>query len=86
MLRRLDYGDHDLIITFLTQSDGKISALAKAAKKSVKRFSGVLELFSILQIVYTTKKRDGPSFLKETSIIEPLDGIRSDVTKTAYSS
>ncbi len=48
LIRRIDYGDNDLIITFFTRDFGKTSAIAKSAKKSVKRFRGVLELFSLL--------------------------------------
>ncbi|MCP4723082.1 MAG: DNA repair protein RecO, partial [Desulfobacteraceae bacterium] len=39
LLRKIEYGDHDYIITFLTRSRGKISVIAKNAKKSVRRFS-----------------------------------------------
>ncbi|VEN75024.1 DNA repair protein RecO [Candidatus Desulfarcum epimagneticum] len=84
LIRSVEYGDHDLIVTFLTRSDGKMSALAKSAKKSVKRFAGVLELFSILKIVCVTKKKGGLSILNEAVIVDPLPGIRSDVKKTAY--
>ncbi|MBU4287277.1 MAG: recombination protein O N-terminal domain-containing protein, partial [Proteobacteria bacterium] len=47
VLRRIDFGDYDLIINFFTLNKGKISVIAKSAKKSVKRFSGVLEPFSV---------------------------------------
>jgi DNA repair protein RecO (recombination protein O) len=45
LLRRVDYGDFDLILTLFTESTGKIAVIAKHAKKSKKRFAGVLELF-----------------------------------------
>ncbi|MGD2024091.1 MAG: recombination protein O N-terminal domain-containing protein, partial [Desulfobacterales bacterium] len=59
LLRRLDYGDFDLILTFLSLQRGKISLIAKSAKKSKKRFAGVLELFSLIDIVVSTGKRRG---------------------------
>jgi len=90
MLRRVEYGDHDLILTFLTKADGKISAIAKHAKKSVKRFAGVLELFSCLQIVCAASSKRGKpgglAILKEASILDPFCEIRADVVKTAYAS
>jgi len=87
MLKRVEYGDHDLILTFLTRADGKISAIAKFAKKSVKRFGGALELFSSIQIVYTTSpNKGGLSVLKEASILDPFSEIRADMVKTAYAS
>ncbi|MDH3827134.1 MAG: recombination protein O N-terminal domain-containing protein, partial [Desulfobacterales bacterium] len=51
LLRRLDYGDFDLILTFLSLHRGKISLIAKSAKKSKKRFAGILELFSLMETV-----------------------------------
>ena len=52
VLRRREYGDFDLIVTFLTQDHGKITLIAKSAKKSAKRFPGILEPFSQLQISF----------------------------------
>jgi DNA repair protein RecO (recombination protein O) len=42
VLFRAESGDADLIVTFLTRELGLISALAKNAKKSIKRFGGGL--------------------------------------------
>ncbi len=84
ILRRVEYGDYDYIITFMTPSHGKISAIAKNAKKSIKRFSGVLELFYELDIV--VRKGRKISFLEEASIEKSFPGIRSDIIKTAYAS
>jgi DNA repair protein RecO (recombination protein O) len=42
VLSRADSGDADLVVTFLTRELGLISALAKNAKKSVRRFGGGL--------------------------------------------
>ena len=86
LIRRLDYGDYDLIITFLTQQHGKLTAIAKSAKRSTKRFAGVLELFSLLNIVVSRKHGKGLPILTEASLSKPLSNIRSDINKTAYAS
>ena len=86
ILRRISYGDYDLIITFFTISHGKFSAIAKAAKKSTKRFAGILEPFSVLEIVCSAGRGKGLPILKEASLIHPFDGIRADIQKTAYAS
>jgi DNA repair protein RecO (recombination protein O) len=85
LIRRIDHGDADLILTFLTLEHGKMSSIAKYAKKSVKRFSGVLELFYVLDIVYT-KGKGKLHILKEASVKHPFIHIRSDIEKTAYAS
>ena len=86
LIRRLDYGDFDLIITFLTYEHGKMTAIAKSAKKSTKRFSGVLELFSLLDIVVSKSKGKGLSVLTEASFSSPLNNIRGNIIKIAFAS
>ncbi len=86
LLRRIDFGDYDLILTFLSRDRGKLPALAKAAKKSVKRFGGVLELFSHIELVVRPGRGNGLPLLQEASLIEPFSRIRSNVLKTAYAS
>jgi len=86
MLRRIDFGDYDLIITFFTRDRGKVSVIAKSAKKSIKRFSGILERFSALRIVCTTGRGKGLPVLQEASMLKPFENIRTDIKKTAYAS
>ncbi len=83
LLRRTAYGDHDLIVTFLAPDRGKFTSIAKSARKSVKRFSGLLEPFTGLQVVCTAGR--GKLFiLKEAALRRSLGSIRSNVLKTAY--
>ncbi len=86
MLRRIDFGDYDLIITFFTRDKGKVSVIAKSAKKSIKRFSGILERFSVLRIVCTSGRGKGLPVLQEAAMIKPFEHIRTDIKKTAYAS
>ncbi len=85
MLRRIDFGEADLIITFFTLEKGKIPVIAKSAKKSVRRFAGILDLFSVLHLVCSPGRGKLP-ILQEASMRRPFDKIRSDVKKTAYAS
>lgn len=84
MLRRIAYGDYDLITTFYSLYQGKISLIAKSAKRSKKRFAGILEPFSVLQIVFTSGRGKGLPVLQEASVIKTFSNIRTDITKTAY--
>ena len=86
MLRKMDFGDYDLIVTFLTLKEGKITAIAKSAKKSTKRFGGILERFSVLDVVYGTGRRKGLPVLQEAALKHPFPNIRSSMLKTAYGS
>jgi len=86
MLRRIEFGDYDIIITFFTLNQGKVSVIAKSAKKSTKRFSGILELFSALDIVYGSARGKGLPVLQEAVLKQPFLKIRVDIKKTAYAS
>ena len=85
MLRRIPYGDYDLILTLFTPDHGKISVFAKSAKRDVRRFSGALEPFSILKAVLKTGRGKLPA-LSEAALVDPLATLRADIRKTAYAS
>lgn len=84
MLRRMNYGDYDVICTLFSLLQGKISLIAKSAKKSKKRFSGVLEPYSILDIVYSPDRGRGLPVLQEAAVSRSFPTIRTSITKTAY--
>ncbi len=88
LLRKIEYGDHDFIITFMTQSRGKISVIAKNAKKSVKRFTGALDLFTVnhIQCTFPKKKKDSLTILSQSDLENGFINIRYDIHKTAYAS
>lgn len=50
LLRRVEYGEADLVLTLLTQKLGKVSALARSARKSMKRFGGSIEPMHTLML------------------------------------
>lgn len=88
LLRKIEYGDHDFIISFLTQSHGRTSVIAKNAKKSIKRFSGALDLFSLyyIQCTFPKKKKDALTILSQADLENGFLSIRQDIFKTAYAS
>ena len=51
ILRRTNYGEADRILTIITK-DGKISALAKGARKLKSKLAGNIELFSYSEFVF----------------------------------
>ena len=86
LLHRLDYGDFDLILTFLSLERGKISLIAKSAKRSTRRFAGILELFSLIEVVSSSSRGRGLPVLQEAILHSPFSTIRDDIKKTAYAS
>lgn len=86
ILRRIEYGDFDLILSFLTLEKGKLSAIAKSARKSTKRFGGILELFAALDILCSSGQRSSLPVLQEAVLKQPFAAIRASIMCTAYAS
>ncbi|MGB5987874.1 MAG: DNA repair protein RecO [Desulfobacterales bacterium] len=83
ILRRVDYGDFDYIVTLFTPLFGKVAGIAKNAKKSRKRFGGMLDTLAVLEAVLSPGRRKGLMLLKEVHLLMPFDRIAGDVRKTA---
>jgi DNA repair protein RecO (recombination protein O) len=86
LIRRTEYGDSDLIVTCFTPSRGKLSLIAKAAKKSTRRFAGVLELFSEVDLIGALGTRRGLPVLQEAVLLHPFAQIREIPVRIAYAS
>jgi DNA repair protein RecO (recombination protein O) len=87
VLRRVEYGDFDLIVTLFTPDRGKISVIAKSAKKSIKRFPGILELFARLEVTISRgRRKKGLAVLQEASLTAAFFHIRESILKTAHAS
>ncbi|MFO7840079.1 MAG: DNA repair protein RecO [Desulfosalsimonadaceae bacterium] len=86
LLRRIAYSEYDLILTLFTLAYGKISMIAKYARKSRKRFSGTLELFSEIGAVGSVPRKGGLPVLQEAWVKNPFSGIRGNLQSTAYAS
>ena len=77
VLKKTVYKESDYIVNFYTRDFGKISVIARNAKKSRKRFGGRLEQFLELEI----KFKPGTShinYLEDINIINSIAGISTD--------
>jgi DNA repair protein RecO (recombination protein O) len=50
LLKRVEYGDADLVLTLFTEALGRVSVLARSARRSQKRFGGALEPIHTLSV------------------------------------
>jgi DNA repair protein RecO (recombination protein O) len=58
ILRRVQYGEADRIVTCITPDHGKISFIAKGVRKIRSKLAGGVELFSVSEIVLLEGKSD----------------------------
>lgn len=85
VLRHINYGESDLILTLFTAQHGLQKGFAKAARKSRKRFGAVLEPFT--QAVFQWKEGRGAFWLlQEAELITSRFGLRSDLQRLALAS
>jgi DNA repair protein RecO (recombination protein O) len=82
VLRTIDYAESDRIVIFITENAGKLTGIAKGARKSQKRFANALEPFTCLSIVFSQKKGGKMAFIEEAAIVDHYPDIRGDLEKT----
>jgi len=78
LVRRVAYGESDLILTLLTEELGKVSALARGARRSQRRFAGALEPMHTLRVALDERTTSDLYMLREASI----DQARSELTNS----
>jgi len=57
VLRSYPLREADLLVTFFTRLEGKVRGVARAAKKSKKRFGGALEPLTYVRVYYEDRER-----------------------------
>lgn len=73
-----DFGDADRIVRLLTPEQGRVSALARGARRSTKRFGGALDLGN--RIDAALRPGSGSlSHLDEASLVDGRLGARADL-------
>jgi DNA repair protein RecO (recombination protein O) len=73
-LRSVDYRDSDRIVTLLTEDYGKISAMARGARKSQRRFGGALQPYVLMNADFR-EGRGELAHLERVSVDRSFHGI-----------
>jgi len=80
LLRAVDYRDTDRILTLFTREHGILSAVARGAKGSKRRFQGVLEPYTLLHVELEHARSDLFT-LKRAEVRTVLGGILADLDR-----
>lgn len=87
VLRTRNYGESDRIVVLLTEDAGKVSAIAKGARRSVRRFAGgALEPFQELAVRLDRKPAFSLAFLHESRILRTNRSLATDLDAFAWAS
>ncbi len=82
VLKSVRYKDNDLILTLFTRKLGKISAIAKGAKKSKSPLLSSSQVFSYSN--YTLKKQNDIYRVVQTDVIKSFYDIAYDIEAFSY--
>jgi len=83
VLRTVDYGESDRVVTLFTAERGKVAAFARGARASRRRFGGALELFTLVLLEARERARTDLIDLESAAVVRAFPAIRGDLTRIA---
>lgn len=82
VLDRIDYSNTSLIVTFYSHLFGRLSAIAKGARRPKSPFLGTLDLLNQNEIVFYRHTRSSLHTLTESHVRDNFPGIRKDLPRS----
>jgi DNA repair protein RecO (recombination protein O) len=86
VMRVKEFGESDLLVTFFTPHRGLLKGVAKAARRSRKRFVNCFGSFSLVSLEYGIKKEKEMTFLHSGKLIQGYPGLRADFSMLSKAS
>jgi DNA repair protein RecO (recombination protein O) len=80
---RHERGEADRLVVILSKDRGKLTALARGARRSQKRFGGCLELGSLIEVVLTDTGRGSWLQIEEAQLLDGHQQVKSDLLRIA---
>lgn len=84
VLRRANLGEADRLVTLFARDQGKLTAVAKGARKPKSRFAGRLELFTHLRVLLAVGRT--LDVVSQVEVLEPFAPVRTDLGRLGYAS
>jgi DNA repair protein RecO (recombination protein O) len=86
VLRSWPFGESDKIVSFLTEGHGKLTGIAKGAKRSKKRFVNSLEPFSFVNLNFQDRSRSSLAFILGCELQKSYKNLIASLEKIAFAS
>ena len=77
ILRRLDFGESDRILTLFTRKLGRISGIAKGSRRPSSKIAGHLELF--MRSSFLISRGRNLHLITQAEVLEDYDSLRKDL-------
>lgn len=82
MLKRVDFGEADRLLTLYSREKGKIKAIAKGARKPQSRKTGHVELFMRSDMFFAVGR--DLAIITQAEMVDGYAGLRGDLVRTTY--
>src|SRR5262245_6786860 len=83
VLRGFYYGESDRLVHLYTEQLGRVSAIAKGAKRSRRRFPGTLEILTVADVRLVDPPRASLLRLEAARVVEPFEKLAEDLGRFA---
>ena len=84
VLKRTDFGEADRLLTLFSKDLGKISAIAKGARKPQSRKTGHVELF--MRSKFFIAKGRNLDIITQAEMVDPHAPLREDLLRVSLAS
>src|SRR5688500_238043 len=81
VLRVVEFSETSIIVTLFTDSFGKLSALAKGARRPKSPFEAALDLLAVCRIVFIHKSTDALDLLTEAKLERRFRSATRDLSR-----
>jgi DNA repair protein RecO (recombination protein O) len=82
VIKRIDFGEADKILTLYTPFGGKVHAIAKGVRRPTSKLGGHVELFIHSQVLLA--KGRNLDIVTQSETINAFRGLREDLRRTGY--
>lgn len=81
VLKSINLGEADKIVTFFTRRYGKIQGVAKGVRRIKSRFGASLEPLTYINLIYFGKEHTNLYKINTSDILEPFNKLKEDFDK-----
>ncbi len=82
MIRRVNLGEADRVVTLFCRDQGKVAAAAKGARKPKSRFAGRLELFSHVRVLLGVGRT--LDVVSQVEVLNAFAPLRTDLDRLGF--
>ena len=86
VLRSRPYGESDKIVSFFTELHGKVTGIAKGAKRSRRRFVNSLEPFSLVSLRFQERANASLAFIHACDLVRVFKSLTAHLDRIAHAS